>query len=266
MITQIAVAFATAVAFCAPSLADACRPPRLEAARDAVANERLELELSDGRVIRLAGVESPLVRRADTAAMKAALEDLALWTSTPIAVFILKDQVDRWGRNEGRAFIAEKGYAPDLLPSLSEAVIDAGLARVDPTTETRPCLDRLYIAEQRARVARRGLWADPAFTVFDASKPLSISAPAGSVVIVEGKVASVRAGRGVTFVNFGDGKGPSVALTLGREAIRAMQREGLEPESLAGRMIRARGALDVRNGPRIEVPGPGSIEVLAGSP
>ena len=263
---RFAAAMMAAVACCAPALADACRPEKLEAARDAVANERLELEFADGRVLRLAGVESPLVRLAESAEMQAAAEDLALWTSTPIAVAILKDQPDRWGRREGRAFIAEKGFAPDLLPSLSEAIIDAGLARVDPATETRPCLDRLYAAEQRARSARRGLWADAAYAVLDAAKPNEIKAHAGAVVVIEGRVASVRAGRGVTFVNFGGNLGDrGAALTLGREAVRAMEREGLEPAALAGLIIRARGVLDLRSGARIEVAGPGAIEVLAGS-
>ncbi|MDP2354697.1 MAG: thermonuclease family protein [Beijerinckiaceae bacterium] len=247
-------------------LADPCRPARLEAANDVVANERLEIELADGRVIRLAGVESPLVRGADPAAMQSAADDLALWTSTLISVFILKDQPDRWGRMEGRAFIAEKGFAPDLLPSLSEAIIDAGLARVDPLTETRPCLDRLYVAEQRARSARRGLWTDPAFAVLDASRPQEFKGISGAVAVVEGRVASVRAGRGVTFVNLGEGGPQSPALILGREALRMMQRDGRTPQSLNGRMIRARGVLDRRAGLRIEVTGPGAIELLPDAP
>lgn len=256
-------ALAVVVTVSAPVLADACRPARLEAASDGVANERLEIELADGRVIRLAGVESPLVRGADPVAMQSAADDLALWTSTPISVFILKDQPDRWGRVEGRAFIAEKGYAPDLLPSLSEAIIDAGLARVDPSTETRPCLDRLYLAEQRARSAGRGLWTDPAFAVLDASRPQDFKGSAGAITIIEGRVSSVRAGRGMTFVNLGAGGPQSPALTLGRDALRLMQREGLEPQALTGQKIRARGVLDLRAGQRIEVSGPGSIEVLA---
>lgn len=242
--------------------ADPCRPSRLEPATQAAANERLELELADGRVLRLAGVESPATLGADRPFTDSALEDLALWTSSPIAVFTLRGQPDRWGRHEGRAFIVEKGHAPDLLPSLSEAVIDAGLARVDPLSETRPCLDRLYAAEERARMARRGLWADPAFAVLAAGSPGEPKAKAGSMAIVEGRVASVRAGRGVTFINLGDGAPQSPSLTLGRDALRAMQRDGLEPESLTGRRIRARGVLDLRAGPRIEVAGPNSIEVL----
>ncbi|MFN3892941.1 MAG: thermonuclease family protein [Beijerinckiaceae bacterium] len=253
---------AAAFAVEAGASSDPCRPPRLETAAQAAANERLELLLADGRLIRLAGVESPSARGAEPRFMESASEDFALWTSSPIAIFTLKAQPDRWGRQEARAFIAEKGFAPDLLPSLSEAVIDAGFARVDPSSETRPCLDRLYAAEARARAARRGLWADPAFAVLDAGKPLDSQAQAGKIAIVEGRVASVRAGRGVTFVNLGDGSPRSPSLTLGREALRAMQREGVEPEALAGRKIRARGVLDLRAGPRIEVAGPNAIEML----
>lgn len=240
---------------------DPCRPARLEAARQVVANERLELELPDGRIIRLAGVETPPARGADAKFMASAAEDLALWTSVPIAVFLMRPQPDRWQRHDGRAFIAELARAPDLLPSLSEAIIDAGLARVDPTTERRPCLDRLYAAETRARAARRGLWADPAFAVIDAADP-QFKGQAGSMAIVQGQVASVRVRRGVTFINLGDGAPGSPSLTIGREAIRAMEREGMRPEALKGRTIRARGVLDLRDGPRIEVFGPSALELL----
>ena len=242
--------------------ADPCRPARLEPAGRAVANERLELDLMDGRVIRLAGVESPAARGANPNFVESAADDLALWTSAPLAIVILKPQADRWMRHEGRAFLLELANAPDLLPSLSEAIIDAGFARVDPATERRPCLDRLYAAEQRARAARRGLWAEPAYDVLDAGNPATFKARAGGMAIVQGHVASVRPGRGVTFVNLGDGSPQSPALTIGRDALKAMEREGMKAEDLAGRQIRARGVLDLRSGPRLDVAGPGAIELL----
>lgn len=242
--------------------ADPCRPSKLEPAGQAVANDRLELELADGRIIKLAGIESPPARRADPRFMASAGEDLALWTSAPLVIAVMKPQPDRWSRHEGRAFLLEKAHAPDMLPSLSEAIVDAGLARVDPSTERRPCLDKLYAAEQRARAARRGLWADPAFEVIDASNPPAFRGRAGSMAIVEGTVASVRAGRGLTFVNLGDGSPDSPALTIGRDALRLMEREGIKPDALARRHIRARGVLDLRAGPRLEIAGPGAIELL----
>lgn len=213
-------------------------------------------------MIRLGGVEAPAARGANPKFMESAAEDLALWTSAPLAIVILKPQADRWMRHEGRAFLLELAHAPDMLPSLSEAIIDAGFARVDPSTERRPCLDRLYAAEQRARAARRGLWADPAFEVLDASNPGAFKGRTGAVAIVQGPVASVRAGRGLTFVNLGDGAPGSPAVTIGRDALRAMEREGMKAEGLTGRTIRARGVLDMRTGPRLEVSGPGAIELL----
>lgn len=242
--------------------ADSCRSGRLVAAGQAVVNERLELVIADGRVIRLAGVESLAARGASPEFAALAVEDFALWTSAPVAVVILKTKPDRWGRHPGRVFLEENGDTSGRLASLSEAVIDAGFARVDPATENRPCLDRLYAAERRARKAGRGLWADPAFAVLDARNPHGFNGQAGVLTIVEGQVVSVRAGRGVTFVNLGDGQRNSPYLTLGRHARRAMAREGMKPESLAGRTIRARGVLDLRAGPRIEVIGPGAIELL----
>ncbi|MBX9760587.1 MAG: hypothetical protein K2Y29_17540 [Beijerinckiaceae bacterium] len=257
----VVAAMAAAAGACAAK-ADPCRPAKLEPAGQAVANDRLELELADGRVIKLAGVESPPARRADPRFMASAGEDLTLWTSAPLMIAVLKPQPDRWSRHEGRAFLFERAHAPDTLPSLSEAIVDAGLARVDPGSERRPCLDRLYAAEQRARAARRGLWADPSFEVLDAAHPAGFRGRAGAMAIVEGRVASVRAGRGVTFVNMGDGAPESPALTIGRDAMRAMEREGLKVDALARRHIRARGVLDLRAGPRLEIAGPGAIELL----
>jgi micrococcal nuclease len=244
------------------SRSDFCRPARFEAAVAAGVNERLELELPDGRAIRLAGVESPLILGAASRLAPGAAEDVGLWTSAPVLIHVLKPKADRWGRREGRAFFSEDGVSPADLPSVAEAIIDAGFARVDPATEARPCLDQLYAAEQRARAARRGVWADAAYAVLDTANPEAFAARVGEIVIVQGVVANVRAGRGLTFVNLGDGGLQDPALIIGRDALRAMQREGMKPEWLAGRSIRARGLLDLRTGPRVDVSGPGAIEIL----
>lgn len=250
----------------APALASPCRPAALESAAAASTDERLEITLADGRLIRLAGLESPLARGADADALASAAGDLALWASAPLGLAVLKGRADRWGRIEARVFVGEgavgEGAAQDALPSLSEAMVEAGLARVDPATERRPCLDALYAAERRARAAGRGLWADSRFAVIEPGAPDQFAGQAGRMAIVEGTVASVRAGRGLTFVNLGSGAPGDPALTISREAARAMEREGVRLAALEGRLIRARGVLDLRPGPRIEVAGPGAVEVL----
>ena len=247
--------------------ADPCRPERLELVGDVEPNAHLDLERADGPPIRLAGVEPPVVRGGDADLAQTASEDLALWViAGPLGLAPVRAEPDRWGRIVGRLFLRNDGAAPHRLPSLSEALVDAGLARVDPATETGACLERLYAAEVRARAGRRGLWEEPQFAVIDAASPPDLTRRAGRMVIVQGRVASVRAGRGPTFVNFGADSAASVSLVIERDVARAMERAKVAPGSLAGKDIRARGALDLSRAPRVLIEAPGAVEVISGVP
>lgn len=245
--------------------ADPCRPERLEPVGDVEPNVLLDLERADGPPIRLAGVEPPVARGGDADLAQTASEDLALWViAGPLGLAPVRGEPDRWGRIVGRLFLRNDGAAPHRLPSLSEALVDAGLARVDPATETGACLDRLYAAEARARAGRRGLWEEPQFAIIDAASPPDLTRRAGRMVIVQGRVASVRAGRGPTFVNFGADSAASVSVVIERDVARAMERAKVAPGSLAGKEIRARGALDLSRAPRVLIEAPGAVEILTG--
>lgn len=249
----------------APAGADPCRPERLEPLGDVEPNAHLDLERADGSPIRLAGVEPPAVRGGDADLAQTAAEDLALWViAGPLGLAPARSEPDRWGRIVGRVFLRYDAAAPHRLPSLSEALVDAGLARVDPATETGACLQRLYVAEARARAGRRGLWEEPRFAIIDATKPGDLARRAGAMVIVQGRVASVRAGRGPMFVNFGPDAATSVSLVIERDMVRAMERAGESPARLAGREVRARGMLDLRRAPRLQIVAPGAIEMVGG--
>ena len=116
----------------------------------------------------------------------------------------------------------------------------------------------------RARAAGRGLWADPAYAILDASDPESFSGRVGEVVIAQGLVASFGASRGRTYLNLGPGGRGSASLSLSRAQARAFERIGQTPAALVGRTIRARGLLDMRPGPRIQITGPESVELVDG--
>ena len=75
----------------------------------------------------------------------------------------------------------------------------------------------------------------------------------------------MRAGRGPTFVNFGADSAASLSLVIDRETVRAMERAKAAPGGLAGKHIRARGALDLSRAPRVLIESPGAIEVTAGA-
>ena len=253
------LAFALAVPACADARADPCRQGVTQSVQAVSVNGRLEVLLDDGRLLRLAGLEATHPAAADPARLEAARADLSDWTlGAPLELISLRAGSDRWGRSGGRLFLA----GADGLPSLAQALVEAGHARVDPAGEARPCIAVLYGAEARARAARRGIWADPAFAVLEASAPETLGARIGEIVLVQGIVASVGASRGRTYLNLGAGGRGAPYVSLSRTQLQAFERAGQSPAALVGRTIRVRGLLDMRPGPRIQIAGPESVEVV----
>ena len=68
---------------------------------------------------------------------------------------------------------------------------------------TRPAPPAFLGAENRARAAGLGLWADPYYVMRNAEDPAGILAIRGRFAVVEGKVLSVRESGGTIYVNFG---------------------------------------------------------------
>lgn len=259
LLTRGALAFALAFLACAPATADPCRQGVAQSVQAVSVNGRLEVMLADGRLVRLAGLEATYPADADPARLVAARADLADWTlGAPLDLIGLQAGADRWGRSGGRLFLV----GADGLPSLAQALVEAGHSRVDPAGEARPCIAALYDAEARARAAGRGIWADPAFAVLEASAPETFGARIGEVVLVQAVVASFGASRGRTYLNLGAGGRGAPYLSLSRAQVQAFERAGQSPAALVGRTIRVRGLLDMRPGPRIQISGPDSLEVV----
>ena len=64
------------------------------------------------------------------------------------------------------------------------------------------------------------------------------------------------------YLNFGNDWKTDFTVTLGPMARRLFKKAGIEPLSLEGKRIRARGWLKKRNGPMIEASHPEQIEVI----
>ena len=130
---------------------DTCDRPVGEPVDVTDVTAHLELKLADKRLIRIAGIEPVRATKADPRLAEKARADLALWTvGAQVALTALDPAVDRWGRERARAFLA-----PEQL-SLAQALIEAGWARVDPLSETSPCLKSLLQAEAGARARFQG--------------------------------------------------------------------------------------------------------------
>jgi endonuclease YncB( thermonuclease family) len=260
------VARAALVALCcaaAPAArAQSCPTAATTSATLASVGPRLELRLADGRLLRLAGIEAAAAmpttpdREARSVGALAALLD-----RRPLSVTVLSPKPDRWGR------LAAFASLPDgPVGGLAAVALAAGLARYRPEPAASACRAALLAAEDKARQARLGLWADPAYAVLSADDDKAFAARAGSDVVVEAKLRGVEPGTYRTTLRL-EGAGASthgrlLDATIAPRVMKVFVAQGVDVKAMVGRTLRLRGLLDRRFGPRIELAGPDEIEIL----
>jgi endonuclease YncB( thermonuclease family) len=221
------------------------------AAKVEAVNERAEIRLEDGRLVRLAGLDIPARGGFDAAALARARLTEG-WIGKNVNVAVLAARPDRWGR-----WLADLTL-PDG-PAASTELLNAGLARVHPEFETRGCEEERFAAEAAARAASSGLWNDPD-SILDAGDLDLLRVNDGRFVLIEGVVRRVGVGRSRVYLDFGRRGGFSVVVA--RKGESAFQRRGIALNALAGQAIRVRGVLEDRFGLRIELADPFMIERL----
>src|SRR6478609_3738682 len=116
--------------------------------------------LDDGREIRLAGIEAPLLpgpgeagtRAKAGLAARAALESIIAGQNVDLRQNDMP--ADRYGRTT--AFVYVSGGA--MPESVAHEMLARGFARVSAHVGERPCADELLARERAARQAKLGLW------------------------------------------------------------------------------------------------------------
>jgi micrococcal nuclease len=243
-----------AVALASPSFAACGRP----AGRVHVVNvdERLDLGLADGRTVRLGGLDvsntgAPVI--ADDA--RAFLVKRVL--GQEVGVRQLAGGTDRWGRTVADLVVDDP--QDGSLASTAAALLAAGHARVRPEFETRGCAAERLAIEEQAREGGLGIWGKPTSAMIQSSNSEELRRRNGKFVVVEGIVRRVGFGRSRIYLELVPRGGPTIVLA--RKLETALARGGRQVGALVGQTIRARGALDDRFGPRIEVVDPSMIEI-----
>ena len=245
----------SAIVLVSPCLAACGRP----AGRVQVVSvdERLDIELSDGRIVRLGGLDAP---NADHGAPETAnnarafLSDRLAGRGADLIQFA--GGTDRWGRTVADLVVDPRDGSAG---STAAALLTAGYARVRPEFETRGCAAERLAIEDEARQREAGIWRDPTFTVIQSSNSAELRRRNGKFVVVEGMVRRVGFARSRIYLELVPRDGPTIVVA--RKLETALAREGRPVGALVGKMIRARGALDDRFGPRIEVADPAMIEI-----
>jgi endonuclease YncB( thermonuclease family) len=218
--------------------------------------------LEDGREIRLAGIEVPLLpgpgdlgtgAKAGLAA-RAALESIIAGQNVELRQ---KDVADRYGRMPALVYVTQ-GMS---LESVAHELLAKGFARVSAHVGERPCADELLARERAARQAKLGLWGEPYYVIVAAESGAELVAGRGHFMLAEGKVWSVRESGGTIYVNFGRQWSQALTVTILKRNERMFAAAGIEPKRLENRRIRVRGWVEERNGPRIEATRPEQIEI-----
>jgi endonuclease YncB( thermonuclease family) len=219
---------------------------------------RLDIELGDGRTVRLGGLDTP---NADHGAPEIANDarkflDKRL-LGREVDVLQLAGGTDRWNRTIADLVVVDPRN--ESGGSTAAALLAGGYARVRPEFETRGCAAERLAIEDQARQGEIGIWRDPAFAVIQSSNSGELRRRNGKFVVVEGMVRRVGLARSRIYLELVPRDGPTIVIARKLEAVFA--RGGRPVGALVGRVIRARGALDDRFGPRIEVADPAMIEI-----
>jgi endonuclease YncB( thermonuclease family) len=223
------------------------------------------LLLDNGLVVRLVGIQAPHLALGRTGFTdwpmgedaRQALQAIALKKTVMLAYG--GAEKDRYGRSLAQVFITDETG----LVWVQEAMIKAGMARAYGFADNRACLLELLATEGRARLERVGIWGDSYYSVRRADRPAALLDLEGHYELVEGRVLLAEAGQGVVFLNFGRFWKEDFTAVIDRAGLKLFAEAGIDPTKLGGALVRVRGWVDIKDGPRIEVTHPEQIEILA---
>jgi micrococcal nuclease len=231
--------------------------------------DAVTVRLSDGQVVRLAGLVPPdapiasSITPADWPPASSAKSALAALVADSAAIEIAvanpKARIDRYGRTVAHLISTRDGQPVWVQGSL----LRSGHARVSAVGSGALCVDAMLALEADARDEPRGVWANAAYRAVDADDTLALKRQRALFVVVEGTVISVAQRSSRTYLNFGLQWSWDFTAAVPKSVLNDATPEAIAKlGALKGRRVRVRGWIEQRNGPMIEVADLAEIEDL----
>jgi endonuclease YncB( thermonuclease family) len=215
-----------------------------------------DLVLETGGLAKLAGLRLP-----DDASLKAkAIAMLQAKAGQPVSVEAAPER-DRWSRISAMIRLGESSPVLDL----GRALVEAGLAVVDPAASNPFCQADFLQSEQEARKRSLGVWRDDRYKPIEAEEIERLRASVGRFVLVEGRIRSIGERSQRVYLNFGEHWAEDFTIIIPGKTWKLMGERGLNAAALKGRRIRTRGILEPWQGTALTVLIPEMIERLAGA-
>lgn len=138
-------------------------------------------------------------------------------------------------------------------------ILSQGNARVMTAPDNPELLSKMYEIEAKARDAKKGIWADPAYAVLT---PETAVGKENTFQIIEGTIRSISLVRNMIYLNFGPDWKQDFTIAVPSNIRMQFARSGIDPQQLTRAKIRVRGWLQSYNGPYIELTDTHQMEIL----
>ncbi len=217
------------------------------------------VQLHDGRIIRLSGIDFPDLQIHEAGDFSVTsvkvLKDMLLNQG----VNIYQTKKSDWGRTNRMGHdIAHLERIKDQI-WVQGTMVSLGLARVRTTKRTPEMAKQLYDLEIAARKNKLGLWEVEDYSILT---PGGAKNRADSYQIIEGRIESAALKSNRIYLNFGKDWRSDLTVSIPPADKRAFSKVGLDPLGWGGKTLRVRGWLEEYNGPYIEINHPQAVEIL----
>lgn len=219
----------------------------------------LRVQLQDGRIVQLAGIDIPDNDAANPGPLaSAAFDQLKTLLENKQATLYQTKNETEGRRNRMGHYMGHLETHQDKF-WVQGFLLKSGLARIQPGQDHIEMAAPMLALENEAIAHKRGLWASDKFGVLS---PATAESAMNGWAIVEGRIAKTGMSNNTIFLNFDEDWRKDFTIGVEGPVRRQMAQKNIDTLSLAGKNVRVRGWVESYNGPYIRLSNAVWLEIL----